>query len=43
MAVLLHKAFERGLTFQIRSDGLEDKVTWGLIPHKTSMEGGKSR
>ncbi|XP_066487384.1 uncharacterized protein [Tiliqua scincoides] len=43
LMVLLHKAFERGLTFQIRSSGSEEWVTWGLIPHKTSMEGGKSR
>ncbi|CAI5789786.1 Hypothetical predicted protein [Podarcis lilfordi] len=43
LMVLLHKAFERGLTFRIRSCGLEERVTWGPIPHKTSMEGGKAR
>ncbi|XP_019361009.1 PREDICTED: uncharacterized protein LOC109289438 isoform X2 [Gavialis gangeticus] len=42
-AQLLKKAFEHGLTFQIRSDGKEEKVTWGPIPHKTSLEGGKPR
>ncbi|XP_062988506.1 uncharacterized protein LOC134402732 [Elgaria multicarinata webbii] len=43
LMVLLHKAFERGLIFQIRSCGSGEKVTWGSIPHKTSMEGGKDR
>ncbi|XP_033026621.1 uncharacterized protein LOC117059178 isoform X2 [Lacerta agilis] len=43
LTVLLHKAFERGLTFRIRTCGLEERVTWGPIPHKTSMEGGKAR
>ncbi|KAJ6660516.1 hypothetical protein lerEdw1_017513 [Lerista edwardsae] len=43
LMLLLHKAFERGLTFQLRSCDTEEWVTWGPIPHKTSMEGGKSR
>ncbi|KAJ7313427.1 hypothetical protein JRQ81_004790 [Phrynocephalus forsythii] len=43
LMVLLHKAFERGLTFQIQSCGSEEMVTWGALPHKTSMEGGKGR
>ncbi|XP_034992347.2 uncharacterized protein LOC118095314 [Zootoca vivipara] len=43
LMVLLHKAFERSLTFRIRTCGLEERVTWGPIPHKTSMEGGKAR
>ncbi|NWW77473.1 DTX3L ligase, partial [Climacteris rufus] len=42
-AVLLKKAFERGLTFQIKSCEGEERVTWGLIPHKTSWAGGKAR
>uniref|UniRef100_A0A8C5TPI1 E3 ubiquitin-protein ligase n=1 Tax=Malurus cyaneus samueli TaxID=2593467 RepID=A0A8C5TPI1_9PASS len=42
-AVLLKKAFERGLTFQIKSCNGEERVTWGLIPHKTSWDGGKAR
>ncbi|MBN3312071.1 RND2 protein, partial [Atractosteus spatula] len=39
---LLKKAFEQGLTFTIRAGKTEDRVTWGRIPHKTKMEGGKS-
>nr|XP_009687871.1 PREDICTED: uncharacterized protein LOC104153617 [Struthio camelus australis] len=42
-AVLLKKAFEHGLTFQIKSFSGEERVTWGLIPHKTSWNGGKAR
>ncbi|NXE07643.1 DTX3L ligase, partial [Lophotis ruficrista] len=42
-AMLLRKAFERGLTFQIKSCDGEERVTWGLIPHKTSWEGGRAR
>ncbi|NWV06315.1 DTX3L ligase, partial [Ptilonorhynchus violaceus] len=42
-AVLLEKAFEHGLTFQIKSCNGEERVTWGLIPHKTSCDGGKAR
>ncbi|NXP56035.1 DTX3L ligase, partial [Heliornis fulica] len=42
-AVLLKKAFEHGLTFQIKSYNGEERVTWGLIPHKTSCYGGKAR
>ncbi|NXG71027.1 DTX3L ligase, partial [Baryphthengus martii] len=40
-AVLLKKAFEHGLTFQIKTCNGEERVTWGLIPHKTSFHGGK--
>ncbi|KAM6334026.1 uncharacterized protein FN964_013996 [Alca torda] len=43
MAVLLKKAFEQGLTFHIKSFNGEERVTWGLIPHKTSWDGGKAR
>ncbi|NXN65835.1 DTX3L ligase, partial [Himantopus himantopus] len=42
-AMLLKKAFEHGLTFQIKSCDGEERVTWGLIPHKTSWDGGKAR
>ncbi|KAM6312391.1 uncharacterized protein O3Q21_010867 [Podargus strigoides] len=42
-AMLLKKAFERGLTFQIKSCNGEERVMWGLIPHKTSWDGGKAR
>lgn len=42
-AMLLRKAFEHGLTFQIKSCNGEERVTWGLIPHKTSWDGGKAR
>ncbi|XP_051496473.1 uncharacterized protein LOC127394506 [Apus apus] len=42
-AMLLKKAFEHGLTFQIKSCNGEERVTWGLVPHKTSWDGGKAR
>ncbi|XP_074705997.1 uncharacterized protein LOC141934438 [Strix aluco] len=42
-AMLLKKAFDHGLTFQIKSCNGEERVTWGLIPHKTSWDGGKAR
>uniref|UniRef100_A0A8C8VF63 RING-type E3 ubiquitin transferase n=1 Tax=Pelusios castaneus TaxID=367368 RepID=A0A8C8VF63_9SAUR len=42
-ALLLQKAFERGLTFQIKASDAEDRVTWHLIPHKTSFDKGKAR
>ncbi|NXC99264.1 DTX3L ligase, partial [Certhia familiaris] len=42
-AKLLKKAFECGLTFQIKSCNGEERVTWGRIPHKTSWDGGKAR
>lgn len=42
-AMLLKRAFEQGLTFQIKSCDGEERVTWGLIPHKTSWDGGKTR
>ncbi|XP_042743809.1 uncharacterized protein LOC122189073 isoform X2 [Lagopus leucura] len=42
-AILLKKAFEEGLTFQVKSYNGEERVTWGPIPHKTSWHGGKAR
>ncbi|NXM74510.1 DTX3L ligase, partial [Serilophus lunatus] len=42
-ALLLKKAFDRGLTFQIKSFSGEERVTWAHIPHKTSWGGGKAR
>ncbi|NWY70492.1 DTX3L ligase, partial [Erithacus rubecula] len=42
-AKLLRKAFDCGLTFQIKSCDGEERVTWGLIPHKTSLDGGQAR
>lgn len=39
---LLIKAFNQGLTFKIKTCDSGDTVTWGQIPHKTKMEGGKS-
>ncbi|NXA54792.1 DTX3L ligase, partial [Nothocercus julius] len=42
-AMLLKKAFELGLTFQIKFLNGEGRVTWGHIPHKTSLDGGKAR
>ncbi|XP_051572945.1 uncharacterized protein LOC127451920 isoform X2 [Myxocyprinus asiaticus] len=43
----LEKAFHQGLTFTVSSSDKDRggcaKVTWGKIPHKTRMEGGKSR
>lgn len=41
----LEKAFHKGLTFAVsqgKNEGEGGKVTWGKIPHKTKMEGGKS-
>ncbi|XP_057897462.1 uncharacterized protein LOC131094012 [Melospiza georgiana] len=43
IAKLLKRAFECGLTFQIKSCNGEERVTWGPIPHKTSWDGGKAR
>ncbi|KAM8988682.1 uncharacterized protein PRD47_017033 [Ara ararauna] len=42
-AVLLKKAFDCGLTFHIKSCDGKERVTWGIIPHKTSWDGGKAR
>ncbi|XP_041087658.1 uncharacterized protein si:busm1-163l24.3 [Polyodon spathula] len=39
---LLNKAFNQGLTFKIKMCDSGDTITWGQIPHKTKMEGGKS-
>ncbi|KAA0705896.1 hypothetical protein E1301_Tti004658 [Triplophysa tibetana] len=41
----LEKAFHKGLTFAVsrgKNEGEGAKVTWGKIPHKTKMDGGKS-
>ncbi|XP_052409023.1 uncharacterized protein si:busm1-163l24.3 [Carassius gibelio] len=41
----LEKAFNQGLTFTVSSSkkaGGDAKVTWGRIPHKTRVDGGKS-
>ncbi|KAI4891524.1 hypothetical protein NFI96_018024, partial [Prochilodus magdalenae] len=42
----LEKAFKLGLTFKVctykASQGKRARVTWGRIPHKTRMDGGKS-
>ncbi|XP_016426811.1 uncharacterized protein LOC107754751 [Sinocyclocheilus rhinocerous] len=41
----LEKAFDQGLTFTVSSSkkaGGDAKVTWGRIPHKTRVDGGKS-
>ncbi|XP_065605190.1 uncharacterized protein LOC136056776 [Cyrtonyx montezumae] len=42
-AILLKKAFDQGLTFQVKSYNGEERVTWGPIPHKTFCHGGKAR
>ncbi|KAM9391700.1 uncharacterized protein KZ484_003233 [Pholidichthys leucotaenia] len=39
----LEKAFRRGLTFTVAGLGPDAKVVWDGIPHKTSLQGGKSR
>lgn len=40
----LEKAFKRGLTFTVKEKetGAKAKVTWNCIPHKTSLQGGRS-
>ncbi|XP_023124222.2 uncharacterized protein si:busm1-163l24.3 [Amphiprion ocellaris] len=38
----LEKAFRQGLTFTVTSKDGEAKVSWDCIPHKTSLQGGKS-
>ncbi|XP_067397067.1 uncharacterized protein [Emydura macquarii macquarii] len=43
IVLLLQKAFERGLTFQLTPSDPEDRVTWHRIPHKTSFDKGKAR
>ncbi|XP_008111381.2 uncharacterized protein LOC100563670 [Anolis carolinensis] len=43
LMLLLRKAFKHNLIFQIQTCGTEEKVVWGSLPHKTSMEGGKVR
>ncbi|XP_053299342.1 uncharacterized protein si:busm1-163l24.3 [Pleuronectes platessa] len=38
----LEKAFRRGLTFTVTGTETGARVTWDSIPHKTSLQGGKS-
>lgn len=38
----LERAFKRGLTFTVVDKETGGKVTWDGIPHKTSVQGGKS-
>lgn len=38
----LETAFRRGLTFTVTDRGNGAVVTWDRIPHKTSVNGGKS-
>ncbi|XP_028268493.1 uncharacterized protein LOC114440315 [Parambassis ranga] len=38
----LEKAFRCGLTFTVTGKEEEARVTWDCIPHKTSLQGGKS-
>ncbi|KAJ8364535.1 hypothetical protein SKAU_G00133660 [Synaphobranchus kaupii] len=38
---LLKRAFNEGLTFTVIEGDMGGRVTWGSIPHKTRMNGGK--
>nr|XP_057904135.1 uncharacterized protein si:busm1-163l24.3 [Doryrhamphus excisus]XP_057904136.1 uncharacterized protein si:busm1-163l24.3 [Doryrhamphus excisus]XP_057904137.1 uncharacterized protein si:busm1-163l24.3 [Doryrhamphus excisus] len=38
----LEDAFRRGLTFTVTGEEKGSKVTWDAIPHKTSLQGGRS-
>ncbi|XP_054614702.1 uncharacterized protein si:busm1-163l24.3 [Dunckerocampus dactyliophorus] len=38
----LEDAFRRGLTFTVTSEEKGSKVIWDAIPHKTSLQGGRS-
>ncbi|XP_037647460.1 uncharacterized protein si:busm1-163l24.3 [Sebastes umbrosus] len=38
----LEKAFKQGLTFTVTGKDTEAKVIWDCIPHKTTLQGGKS-
>uniref|UniRef100_A0A665UJW9 E3 ubiquitin-protein ligase n=1 Tax=Echeneis naucrates TaxID=173247 RepID=A0A665UJW9_ECHNA len=38
----LEKAFRQGLTFTVTGKEAGAKATWDCIPHKTSLQGGKS-
>ncbi|XP_064177942.1 uncharacterized protein LOC135247899 [Anguilla rostrata] len=42
LAPLLKRAFNEGLTFTVTEGHKGGRVTWGCIPHKTKMDGGKS-
>lgn len=39
----LQEAFKRGLTFTVQGKEGAARVTWDCIPHKTSIQGGKSQ
>ncbi|KAM6957625.1 putative E3 ubiquitin-protein ligase DTX3 isoform 2-T2 [Aplochiton taeniatus] len=39
----LERAFKQGLTFTVTGKDAGAQVTWDCIPHKTSLQGGKSR
>ncbi|XP_075206083.1 uncharacterized protein LOC142311490 isoform X1 [Anomaloglossus baeobatrachus] len=43
LLVLLQKALDKGLIFQIKTFETEGKVMWHKIPHKTSPDGGKQK
>lgn len=38
----LEKAFRKGLTFTVRKRGTGAEVIWDGIPHKTTLQGGRS-
>ncbi|CAF90030.1 unnamed protein product [Tetraodon nigroviridis] len=38
----LEKAFQLGLSFTVMEKGTGARVTWSCIPHKTTLQGGKS-
>lgn len=38
----LEDAFRQGLTFTVTSKEKGSNVTWDAIPHKTSLQGGRS-
>ncbi|XP_029944773.1 uncharacterized protein LOC115386553 [Salarias fasciatus] len=39
----LERAFRRGLTFTVTGKDAEARINWDCIPHKTSVQGGKSK
>ncbi|CAL8302760.1 unnamed protein product [Merluccius merluccius] len=39
----LEEAFKCGFTFTVQEKEKEARVTWDCIPHKTSIQGGKSK
>ncbi|KAJ7992302.1 hypothetical protein DPEC_G00277120 [Dallia pectoralis] len=38
----LESAFRLGLTFTVKDQNTGARISWGSIPHKTSLQGGKS-